>query len=145
LPEQALRINRDVSIPHEELTFRFTRASGPGGQNVNRTSTRVELLFDVAHSPSLTDVQRTRVRHRLRNDIDSLGVLHLVSQASSSQWRNRQDVLARLQRVMAGALRAPRRRIATRPTQASRERRLRKKQLRARVKRSRSRVHREEG
>ena len=142
--DKALPINHEVSIPYDELRLRFSRSSGPGGQNVNRTSTRVELLFDVTNSPSLTPTQRARIRRRLRNDIDSQGVLHLASQGSASQWRNRQDAIERLQAVLAAALHLPRKRVRTRPTRASRERRLRGKQVRARLKRNRRPVSRDE-
>ncbi len=76
-----------VSIPTSELHFRFARSSGPGGQHVNRSATQVELLFDVANSPSLDETQRQRVLRNLTPRIDKEGVLHLVSQETRSQLR----------------------------------------------------------
>src|SRR5512138_794498 len=97
----AVWVNTDVRIPRSELEFRFARSSGPGGQHVNKTETQVELLFDVAHSPSLTDAQRQRLLSKLKNVIDSEGVLHLTAQSERSQLRNREIVTARFQQVLA--------------------------------------------
>jgi ribosome-associated protein len=138
--DDALHISQQVHIPLSELSFRFSRSSGPGGQHVQKSSTRVELLFDVANSPSLTDAQKARVRKRLSGHLDSLGVLHLVSQSERSQWRNRQEALERFQTLMREALKRRKRRKATRPTAASRERRLHQKRRRSEIKRTRGRV-----
>ena len=129
-----IRINEELTIPQREIVYRFSRASGPGGQNVNRTASRVELIFDLAGSPSLNEWQRTLARHRLAPYLDGAGLLHLVSEASPSQWRNRQDVIARFQALLARAVRPARQRRATRPTAASRERRLEGKRRRAAIK-----------
>jgi ribosome-associated protein len=138
--DDALHINRRVSIPLSELSFRFSRSSGPGGQHVQKSSTRVELIFDVANSPSLSDAQRARVLKRLSSHVDSLGVLRLISQSERSQWRNRQEALERLQALMREALKRRKRRKATRPTAASRERRLQQKRRRSEIKRTRGKV-----
>jgi ribosome-associated protein len=135
--ESAVRITDTVSIPMSELHFRFARSSGPGGQHVNRSATQVELLFDVANSPSLNETQRRRVLSRLRSRIDKEGVLHLVSQETRSQLRNREEVVERFQVLMREALRVPKRRLPTRPTRASREQRLREKRRRSEAKRDR--------
>ncbi len=129
-----LAIGDQLSIPVGELTFRFSRASGPGGQHVNRTASRVELLFDVANSPSLTESQRQRVLTALERYIDRSGVLHLAAQSTPSQWRNRQEALDRLQRLLRQALKPRRHRVPTRPSRRARERRLRDKRRRGRTK-----------
>jgi len=139
-----VRINDELVIPLAELRFRFSRASGPGGQKVNRTATRVELLFDVQRSPSLSAQQRQMVLERLAGYIDSGGVLHLVSQATRSQFRNRSEVTARFRRLLAQSLRVPEKRVSSKPTRASKERRLREKRLRSLVKQIRRRVTRED-
>lgn len=132
-----LPITAQLAIPLAELDFRFSRSSGPGGQHVQRSDTRVELLFDVAHSPSLTDEQRARIRGRLAGYIDSNGVLHLFSSATRSQLENRADVTVRFQRLLAAALRPRKHRVPTRPSAAARERRLREKRARSQAKRLR--------
>ena len=138
--DESLRISSKVTIPRSELRFRFSRSSGPGGQHVQKSSTRVELLFDVASSPSLTDEQRARVVERLSGYVDSAGLLHLVAQSERSQWRNREEVVERFQALMRKALRPRKRRRSTRPTTASKEKRLRKKRLRSETKRRRGKV-----
>lgn len=128
------------AVPLRELTFRFSRSSGPGGQHVNRSATQVELLFDVARSPSLTEEQRALVLRRLRGYIDDDGVLHLVSSATRSQLRNREEVVRRFARMMEWALHKPKPRRAARPSAAARERRLAEKRRRAGIKRLRARA-----
>src|SRR5512137_861049 len=90
-------VSDQLVIPAAELRFRFSRSSGPGGQNVQRTETRVELLFDVAHSPSLTEDQRGRILQRLAGYIDGEGELRIVSSATRSQSGNRADAITRFQ------------------------------------------------
>jgi len=121
LGEKVLRITNNLTIPLSELRFRFARSSGPGGQHVNRSATRVELLFDVMGSPSLTEAQRERALKALAPYIDSDGVLHLVS-----------------------AMRVPKRRRPTRPSRAAQERRLASKRRRSEIKRQRSPVRAED-
>jgi len=135
-----VRINDELAVPLSEVRFRFSRSSGPGGQKVNRTATRVELLFDVKSSPSLSARQREMILGRLGGYVDGAGVLHLVSRATRSQFLNRRDVTARFRRLLAQSLRVPARRVATKPTRAARERRLRKKRMRSLLKRIRRRV-----
>jgi len=129
-----LAIDMTVSIPLDELRYRTTRSSGPGGQHVNKTDTQVELLFDVAHSPSLDDSQRQRIVSKLKNLIDQDGVLHLTAQTERSQLRNREIVTARFQEVLAAALRVPKKRRPTRPTAASKTKRLESKKRRGQIK-----------
>lgn len=140
MDDDPLPINDKVSIPQAELGFRFSRSSGPGGQHAQKTSSRVELLFDVTNSPSLTEKQRARVQERLARYLDSAGVLHLTAQSERSQWRNREEVVERFQALMRQALKRRRKRRATRPTAASRERRLREKRRRSELKRGRGKV-----
>lgn len=134
-----VRINDQLVIATSELSFRFSRSSGPGGQHVQRSDTRVELLFDVAASPSLSEEQRARVRQRLAGYIDGEGVMRIVSSATRSQLGNREDAVQRFQSLMAAALRVHRRRVPTRPGAAAREQRLTAKRTRSQVKQTRRR------
>ncbi len=140
MEEERLPIDDQVSIPLAELQFRFSRSSGPGGQHVQKSSTRVELYFDVLGSPSLTEEQRARILSRLASYIDSVGLLHLVAQSERSQLRNREEVTARLQALLRQALKRRKRRRPTQPTAASQELRLRRKRERGELKRTRSRL-----
>jgi len=144
MTEETLPIGQGVAIPLNEIGFRFSRASGPGGQNVNRTASRVELLFDLAGSPSLPEPTRQRALRRLARYLDSSGVLHLVAESTPSQWRNRQEALDRFQRLVAQAIQPPKRRVVTRPTRSSRERRLRSKRQRGQTKQLRQKPRIEE-
>jgi ribosome-associated protein len=137
MEDAVLVVNHELSIPMAELSFRFSRSSGPGGQHVQKSSTRVELLFDVANSPSLSDEQRAMIQERLAGHLDSAGVLHLVAQSERSQLRNREEVIDRLRAMLAAALKRHKVRRATRPTAASRERRLRAKRRRSLIKQTR--------
>jgi len=135
--ETRLRVNDQLSIPLSELRFQFTPSSGPGGQHANRSATRAELFFDVAASPSLSDAQRERVLAALKGYIDSEGTLRLVSQASRSQVRNRREVTARFQELLAQALEPHKCRRPTRVPRAERERRLAEKRRRSEKKQRR--------
>lgn len=117
-------ISPDLSIADSELSFRATRAGGPGGQHVNTSSTRIELWWDLAGSPSLSADQRRWLTTRLATRIDSEGWLRLVSAGSRSQLQNRKDVTERFRTVLAQAMVVPRKRKKTRPSKASKERRL---------------------
>lgn len=141
---EAIVISDHLAIPVAELRFRFSRSSGPGGQNVQRSATRVELLFDVAHSLSLTDDQRQRILQRLAGYIDGEGELRIVSSATRSQLENRADAITRFQMLIAAALRRRKHRLPTRPSAAARERRLTEKKGRAEVKTTRRKVVRRE-
>jgi ribosome-associated protein len=135
-----ITINDRLAIPTAELEFRFSRSSGPGGQHVQRTDTRAELLFSVATSPSLSEEQRARIMARLANQIDGEGVLRVVSSATRSQLENREEAVKRFQALLAGALRQRKRRIATRPSAAAREARLSAKKVRSQHKAARRKV-----
>lgn len=138
--EAFVEVDEGVRIPRAELTYRATRSGGPGGQHVNTSSTRVELLWDVAASAALTEEQRQRLREKLSNRMDADGVLRMADSTHRSQHRNREEVTARLAEVVRRALHVPRARKATRPTRASRERRLESKRMRAQKKRDRGPV-----
>jgi ribosome-associated protein len=135
----AIRINRRVSIPEEEICFAFARSGGPGGQKVNKASTRVTLLFDVNRSPSLTDADRARIRGHLATRISRDGILRVVSQRHRTQTANRRAVLERFEELMRAALKPRRRRKPTRVPEAVKERRLRDKKHRSRLKLERTR------
>ena len=137
MTEDTLIINEQVAIPLSELNFRFARGGGPGGQHVQRTETKVELLFDLTNSPSLGDEQRALAQSRLASRLDSDGVLHLTSQAGRSQAENRADVTERFRRLLAAALKPRKRRKPTRPGAAARQRRLDAKRRRAQTKQRR--------
>ena len=141
---EVIAITDGLAIPAAELRFRFSRSSGPGGQHVNRSETRVELLFDVARSPSLTEEQRARIAHRLAGYVDGEGIMHVVSSATRSQLENRADATARFQALLAAALRPRKRRTPTRPSAAARERRLAEKRTRSAHKQMRRKVGNEE-
>lgn len=134
-----LVVNRAIAIPESELIERFLRADGPGGQHVNRTESAVELRFDVARSPSLPEPVRARVLARRDRRLTADGVLVIQARRFRDQAANRDDARERLAELLRAALVAPKARIATRPTRASKERRLAGKQQRGYLKRSRSR------
>jgi ribosome-associated protein len=136
-----LDINSRVRVPLAELHYRFVRSRGPGGQHVNTSATQVELTFDVAHSPSLSEAQRRRLLRKLKNLIDSDGVLHLTAQSERSQLRNRELVTERLRTLLAAALREPKKRRPTKPTAASQERRIAGKKQRGKTKQLRKLVN----
>lgn len=144
MSDDFLQINNQVVIPLSELNFRYARSSGPGGQHVQRTETKVELLFDLAGSPSLSEAQRALAMSRLGGRVDQAGVLHLVSQAGRSQLENRADVIDRFRRLLAAALKPAKARRPTRPTAAARQERLEGKRRRSQSKRLRGRVDQNE-
>ncbi len=135
--KETIQIDAQTSIPLGELDFRFSRSGGPGGQHANRSETRVELLFDVGRSPSLSDVQREKIRAHLKHLIDQEGVLHLNSESSRSQHQNREETIARLEKLLREALRPRKKRRPTRPSRAAKERRLEEKQRQSAKKRDR--------
>jgi ribosome-associated protein len=132
-----LVINPEFHLPLAELEYRASRSGGPGGQHVNTSSTRVEVSWDLAGSPSLSPEQRARLLERLASRLDSGGRLRLVSSGTRSQLRNKEDVTERLRTVVAGALVARKKRKATKPSRAAKAARLEAKRRRAAVKRYR--------
>ena len=132
-----LEVSAELRLPLAELEYRATRSGGPGGQHVNTSSTRVELSWDVAGSPTLTSEQRARLLQRLANRLDGTGRLRLVSSTSRSQLRNREEVTERLRRLLAEGLRVPKVRKRTKPSRAAKAARLEGKRRRSATKRDR--------
>jgi ribosome-associated protein len=135
--EGLLRVNGSVSIPRHELQYRASRAGGAGGQHVNTSSTRIELLWNVATSQALDEEARARVTSKLTSRLDAEGNIRVVSSARRSQVQNREAAEERLAELVRGALAVPRSRKATRPTRASKEARLGEKRRRSETKRQR--------
>lgn len=135
--ENSLEITPELRLPLSELEYRASRSGGPGGQHVNTSSTRIELWWNIASSPSLSAPQRAQLLERLGPRLDSSGRLRLVSSASRSQLRNREDVTERLQSVLAAALAVRKKRKPTKPSRAVKAARLEAKRRRAAIKRHR--------
>jgi ribosome-associated protein len=129
-----IRITDHISIGEDELEERFIRASGPGGQNVNKLNTAVQLRFDVRHSPALRDDVRARLERLAGQRLTNDGVLVITAQRHRTQERNRQDALDRLIEVIRRAAVAPKPRRPTKPTKGSKERRLQGKKQRSTIK-----------
>jgi ribosome-associated protein len=129
-----IRIDHRISIDERELEERFIRASGPGGQNVNKLATAVQLRFDVRHSPSLPTQVRTRLERLAGRRLTRDGVLVISAQRHRTQERNRQDALERLIALIQRAVVAPVPRRPTKPTAGARERRLQSKKHRGSIK-----------
>ncbi len=139
MPRESIRVTATVSIPLDEIRLRVSRSGGPGGQHANTSETRVEAVFDVEASTTLSDAQKRRVVARLGP------VVRAVAQDERSQARNRELALERLAARLTEGLRVERRRVATRPTKAAKERRLEEKRRRAGIKRARGAQDAEEG
>ncbi|MFV0369291.1 MAG: alternative ribosome rescue aminoacyl-tRNA hydrolase ArfB [Hyphomicrobiaceae bacterium] len=133
-----LKVSRTISIDDSELEERFVRASGPGGQHVNKVSTAVELRFDVRRSPSITDTVRRRLGTLAGRRLTDEGILVIRAERFRSQERNREDARTRLAALIAEAAKPIKHRVKTRPTLASKRRRLDTKTKRGEVKRNRS-------
>ena len=125
---ESIRVTRSVSLPLSEIVTRVSRSSGPGGQHAQKSSTRVEALFDVAASEALSEIQKRRVIARVG------AVIKAVAQDERSQARNRELAIERLVEKLRAALAVPRRRVPTTPTARARERRLEQKRRRGRTK-----------
>jgi ribosome-associated protein len=131
MADESIQVTRSVSLPRSEIDFRFSRSSGPGGQHAQKSDTRVEATLDVEASSALSEAQKRRV-------VAKAGpVLRAVAQDERSQWRNRELATERLVESLRQALKLERRRRPTRPTKASKERRLDAKRRRGDVKRLR--------
>jgi len=136
-----LEIAPGLALPDDELVERFVRSSGPGGQNVNKVATAVELRFDVAGSPTLPEPLRARLLARRDRRLTDEGVLVLNAQRFRTQDRNRQDARERLVAFIAAGLHVPKARVATRPSRAAKQRRLDEKKGRSTIKRGRTGQH----
>jgi ribosome-associated protein len=128
-----------LTIPRAELAFRASRAGGPGGQHVNTSSTRVELLWDLTRSTAIDDATRARLLAKLQSRLDAEGMVRVVASDRRSQGQNRDAAAERLAQIVRQALIVPKKRRRTRPTAASREQRLADKRRRGTRKRDRRR------
>ncbi len=135
---RGVQITSALSIPISELHFRTSRSGGPGGQNVNKLETKVELLFDVGRSASLSKEQKDSVRRSLEGRIDADGILQVSSQRSRSQWENKELAMDKFAALIRSALKPRKKRLATGATRASKERRLQSKKKHGQKKVSRS-------
>jgi ribosome-associated protein len=133
----AITINNHLNIPMSELRFKFARSGGKGGQNVNKVETKVELLFDVVNSPSLSEHDRDMIHKNLRNQIDSEGLIHIVSQESRSQWKNRENAVRKFIEILRKALKPRKKRIKTKISSAGKEKRLTSKKRQGEIKKMR--------
>jgi ribosome-associated protein len=131
MERESIRVTRSVSIPLSEIAFRYSRSSGPGGQHAQKSETRVEALFDVDASSSLTDRQKHRVVRKAGP------VLRAIAQDERSQARNRELAVERVADALREALRVERRRVPTKPSKAAVQRRLEQKRRRSDTKRLR--------
>jgi ribosome-associated protein len=139
MTDAALSVNARLKIPRSELLVRATRSSGPGGQHVNTSSTRIELVWNIDRSSSLTQDDRARLRYRLSTRIDADGDLRIVSSDSRSQRQNREAAEQRLVEMVRRALVVPKKRRPTKPTKGSIESRLNEKRRRSSQKQNRQR------
>jgi ribosome-associated protein len=139
MSDEGIVVSPALIIPASELTFRASRAGGPGGQHVNTSSTRIELLWDLTNSKVVTDEVRARLLEKLAARLDASGMVRVVASDRRSQAQNRDAAAERLGKIVKQALVVPRKRRKTRPTAASREQRLSDKRRQRDRKRERRR------
>jgi len=130
-------INSALSLQNNEVTYDFIRASGPGGQNVNKVSTAVQLRFNVKNSSSINEAVKNRLIKIAGKRVSAEGILIIDARRHRSQSKNREDALNRLKELIIKSLAVPKRRRKTKPTLASKEKRLRDKKARSKIKQSR--------
>ena len=135
--DQYLEITPELRLPLAELEYQASRSGGPGGQHVNTSSTRIEVWWDLAGSPSLSAEQRDQLLARLRSRLDSSGRLRVVSSGTRSQLRNREDATERLRAIVADGLSIRKKRKPTKPSRASKAARLDAKRRRGTIKQRR--------
>src|SRR6059058_1887959 len=139
MSDEGIVVSPTLTIPASEITFRASRAGGPGGQHVNTSSTRIELLWDLTNSRAVSEVERARLLEKLAARLDAEGMIRVVASDRRSQSQNREAAAERLAKIVRQALVVPRKRRATKPTAASREQRLDEKKRRGERKRDRHR------
>jgi ribosome-associated protein len=139
MSDDGLPVTPALSIPRAELQYRATRAGGPGGQHVNTSSTRIELLWDLARSTAVSEELRTRLREKLASRLDADGMVRVVASDRRSQLQNREAAEERLVSLVRQALVVPKKRRPTKPTRAARDARLSEKKRRGERKRNRRR------
>lgn len=132
-----VEINQRVNIEENELEFSFIRADGPGGQNINKVSTAVQLRFDVMHSTSLPEEVKPRLIKLAGNRVTHNGILIIVAKRYRSQDRNREDALERFRNLVRKAFEKPKKRVKTKPSKAAQEERLKEKKRKSEIKRLR--------
>ena len=136
-----LIIDDSLTIPSSEISFEASRSSGPGGQHVNKSSTKVTILFDIDASSVLADAQRVRIREKLASKLSGGSVLRVSSQRTRSQLTNRDDAMEKLAKLIRAALVEQNPRRKTRPSRATKERRLEEKRKKSEIKQTRSIVY----
>ncbi|MFL5613457.1 MAG: alternative ribosome rescue aminoacyl-tRNA hydrolase ArfB [Gemmatimonadaceae bacterium] len=139
MSDEGIVVSPTLTIPASEITFRASRAGGPGGQHVNTSSTRIELLWDLTRSAAVSEAERARLLEKLAARLDAEGMVRVVASDRRSQSQNREAAAERLAKIVRQALVVPRKRRATKPTAASREQRLNEKKRRGERKRDRRR------
>jgi len=132
-----IEINNKIFIPETELQFNFIRSSGPGGQNVNKVSTAVQLRFDIINSPSLSDELKRRLIVKSGNKVTKEGILIIEAKRFRTQESNKQDAIERFTELIRKAGRKPKKRIKTKPSYKSKQKRIEEKKKRSETKKLR--------
>ena len=137
MAEGYLDITTAIRIPFSEIEFQTSRSGGPGGQNVNKVETRVELRFDLSHSSAFPDATRQKLLTKLSSSLTAEGILRISSQESRSQWQNKQLTVEKFAELLRRALKPSKKRIKTKPSRAARQKRLEHKRQHSETKRQR--------